>query len=215
MKFFRFYFLFFLVYTVNLIGQQSCFQIKDEFLLGVNSTSKTYFGQTYSFEIKTPIFSAFILNLSAGYQKIYINRNITLNSYTKIINQGHFDYSAVSYKIKKNEYDFVPVSFGVQYNYPDKTFYPYLITAVYYNFINGKSDITETKYYGLYESLEQLPENFRTKHKESLPNHSYGVSMGVGIVKSVNANLDFDLRYLLKWDDRLGNSHHFLIGILF
>jgi len=206
---------FFVIFLTDLKSQQQQYAIKDEFIFGFNTISKSLIGQTYLFEMKMNMSEDLLLNLSLGYQKTYLNRGINIKSYDKnLIDESHLGYSAMSYKISKNEYDMIPLSFGTQYNLINGVLTPYLSLAISYNFINSKSFRDEIIVHGIYSNIEELPIEYRIKHTENLPNHSYSFILGVGFIRELSRSADLDFRYVFKYETKLISTHQLLVGLI-
>lgn len=67
-----------------------------------------------------------------------------------------------------------------------------------------------------YNSIDEIPAEFKgnQKHEELLDN-SYGIILGAGTSYHISSKLNLDIRYLFKYDNKIINTHHFILGIYF
>ena len=189
--------------------------INYEFLAGINSSKLSDAEQSYLFEMKKDFTEDIFGVFSLGFHRTIADRNVFVKTYHKLYNDNQYKYTSVSYTVKSNNYDYLPVTFGIQYFIKNNDFKPYFICALNYNFINAKSDLSPVSQFGIFDKTEDIPQEFRTKHYENLPNHSWGSSIGIGLLYGLNSYLDIDIRYFYKFDNKSITSHQMLIGIGF
>lgn len=181
--------------------------------LNFNNTSQT--AGSFIFELGTGLTHSINLNLSAGYLKIFEADPYPVKTFTIAKIQDETFYYAEDYEITKFGYDILPLSVGLRYNFiQDKSFSPYLLIKGNYNIIEGKTYRT-SGFSKPYNSLEEIPEEYKNNIDKTFPSGSFGITFGIGNAFTLSSKIGLDLRYLYKYDNEIINSHHFVVGITF
>lgn len=168
-------------------------------------------------EIKTNLISPLKLKASTGYF-----RTIQPYSYTNTIrtySENTIDtlpkFFASKYNLVSKNYDIFPLTLGIQYDFNQSLFSPYLSVELAYNFINATIETSPPEVWS-YNSIEEIPDEFKENQKvEELPDNSYGIILGAGTSYNISSKLNLDIRYLFKYDNKIINTHHFIVGIYF
>lgn len=181
---------------------------------GINFGNNWETGGTFLLEFNANLMPNLNLNLSLGYSKSYKSESYTVKTYrTGSINNVQY-FWADQYDVNKKGYDLFPISVGLQYKFHGESFSPYILGSLNYKLIDGRiyssPGITWT-----YNSFDELPNEYRTKHVEQLPNHSYGMNLGIGVIYPIFSKLSMDLRYYYEIDSEIINTHHIAVGISF
>ncbi len=179
---------------------------------GINFGNNSETGGSFLFEFNANLISNLNLNLSLGYSKSYKTEAYTVKSYrTGSINNVQY-FWAEQYEVNKKGYDVFPVSVGFQFVFNEQSFIPYILGSLNYKLVDARIYSSPGTTW-TYNSFEELPNEFRTKHVEQFPNHSYGVNLGVGVVYPIFSKLSIDLRYFYEIDSEIINTHHIVVGI--
>lgn len=181
---------------------------------GINFNNTSEIGGDFQIDIKTNINSNLYISLSAGYYKSIMQDSRTIKTYLKATIDTVVYFQAIQYDVNNITYDVFPVSLGLQYFIKNESLSPYLFSNFSYNFIDAKI-IRSAEMIWSFNSFDELPDEFKTKNIEELPDNSFGISAGVGIIYKISKNLSFDFRYYYKYDDNIINTHHLIVGINF
>lgn len=168
-------------------------------------------------ELKANLVSSFKLKASTGYF-----RTIQPYSYTNTVrkySENTIDtlpkFFASKYNLVSKNYDIFPITFGIQYDFSQNIFSPYLSIELAYNFINTSIATSPPEVWS-YNSIDEIPAEFKeTQKNEKLPDNSYGIILGVGTSYQISSKLNLDIRYLFKYDNEIINTHHLILGIYF
>lgn len=180
---------------------------------GINFENISELGGVFYIEGKTNLTSNLNLKLSLGYYKSIEQTNYTLrNSGGPYTIDTITYYSASEEYIIERVYDVLPISFGLQYIFRNKTISPYILLDGSYNYIDTKRTRNGGKSWS-YSTYEEVPDKFKDNQTETFPNESLGIALGVGVIYNIKNNLNLDFRYLFKYDNQIINSHQILIGI--
>lgn len=164
-------------------------------------------------EVATNIFSNIHFKLFTGYYKSISDKNYALNSYKYVAIDDYKKYFTFSYDVLKTKYQVIPMGLGLTYLMNYENFIPYLLIDLSYNLIDPLTEKTQELKLGEYDTLEEVPINF--KNIDILPNNSFGFSTGFGSKFPLTSKIELNLRYLLKIDNEIINTHQILIGITF
>ena len=180
---------------------------------GINFEAIARVWASFSIEGKTDLTPNLNLIFSVGYHKTYSFQSYTVNSYKFSNIDNDPKYYAMTYNVVKTEYQVLPFSFGLQYIFRLKSLLPYVFSDLSYNFIDPLTTKTEEYIQGEYPTYEDLPKMY--KNRDELPNNSYGLSLGTGVIYNISSKIGLDLRYFYKYDSEIINTHHILVGIVF
>lgn len=179
---------------------------------GANFESTSDFGGTFFIELKSNILNQLQLKVSAGYSKTTIPGKYSVKTYNKIEVDKEVNFMASSYDVLAKEYGIFPVSFGMQYTFLKNVISPYALVSLRYNLMDAKTVSSPGQVWS-YTSLDQVPEEFRTKHIEEFPDNSLSIGLGLGAAYTVTIALVLDFRYFYNIDNEIKNTHNFVIGI--
>ncbi|MEE9431222.1 MAG: hypothetical protein V3V16_09290 [Melioribacteraceae bacterium] len=183
---------------------------------GINFYNTDNIRGDFLVELKTNLTSSLKLKASTGYFRSIQPKSYTVRKYSKntIIDTVPKFFASKHNLVSKN-YDIFPLTLGIQYNFNQSIFSPYLSIDVVYNFINTFLETSPPEVWS-YNSIDEIPAEFKEKQKdEELPNNSYGIILGVGTSYNISSKLNLDIRYMFKYDNKIINTHHFIIGIYF
>lgn len=181
---------------------------------GINFNTVSEFGGNFLIELKTDLISNLNLRLSLGYSKSFMLTSYNVKTYVEFNFDTSTIYQAMTYDILKKGYDVFPIFLGFQYIIKNQTLSPYILLDLNYNFLETKI-YRSPAHIWTYDSFDKLPNEYRTKHSESSPKTSYGISFGVGALYQISQELNLDFRYFFKSDKKIVNTHQFLVGITF
>jgi len=213
----------FLVYTTLILTTNNVFANDDEkpksfstfpvgIYGGITFVEFGEMGSSFSIEAKTNIFFNLNLVLSAGLFKSSEDASFNVKSYRVSSIDEITYYHANSYDVTKMEYDVFPVSLGLQYAIINQSFSPYISFIASYNYIDAKFVSSRNQGWS-YLSYEEMPDEFKQPKTETLPENSYSLNFGIGVLYRVSKKLDLDLRYFYKIDSELVNTHNLVAGI--
>ena len=184
---------------------------------GINFYNTDNIRGDFLVELKTNLISSLNLKASTGYF-----RTIQPYSYTNTVrtySENTIDtlpkFFAGKYNLVSKNYDIFPLTLGIQYNFNQSILSPYISIDAVYNFIDAFIDTSPPEVWS-YNSIDEIPAEFKEKQKyEKLPDNSYGIILGAGTSYHISSKLNLDIRYLFKYDNKIINTHHFIIGIYF
>ncbi|MCL5031400.1 MAG: outer membrane beta-barrel protein [Bacteroidetes bacterium] len=183
---------------------------------GINFYNTDNIRGDFLVELKTNLTSSFKLKASTGYFTTIQPYSYTVRTYSEnTIIDSLPRYFATKYNLVSKTYDIFPLTLGIQYNFVHSIFSPYISIDAVYNFILSSIDTSPGESWS-YNSIDEIPPEFKGIQKnEQLPNHSYGIILGVGTSYQISSKLNLDIRYLFKYDNRIINTNHFIVGIYF
>ena len=179
---------------------------------GINFNSSSEPGGAFIIEGTTNLTSNLNLKISTGYYKSFKSESYTVKTNSSGIINGENFYYAGQYNVTEKGYDVFPLSLGLQYNFNYKTISPYLLANISYNLINSKVYTSHGESWS-YKSFDEMPEEFKTKHIETLPTNSSNLAFGLGAIYNLSPRLALDFRYLYRIDSKIINTHQVVIGI--
>jgi len=184
---------------------------------GINFYNTDNIRGDFLVELKTNLISSLNLKASTGYF-----RTIQPYSYTNTVrtySENTIDtlpkFFAGKYNLVSKNYDIFPLTLGIQYNFNQSILSPYISIDAVYNFIDAFIDTSPPEVWS-YNSIDEIPAEFKENQKyEKLPDNSYGIILGAGTSYQISSKLNLDIRYLFKYDNKIINTHHFIVGIYF
>ena len=184
---------------------------------GINFYNTDNIRGDFLVELKTNLISSLNLKASTGYF-----RTIQPYSYTNTVrtySENTIDtlpkFFAGKYNLVSKNYDIFPLTLGIQYNFNQSILSPYISIDAVYNFIDAFIDTSPPEVWS-YNSIDEIPAEFKENQKyEKLPDNSYGIILGAGTSYQISSKLNLDVRYLFKYDNKIINTHHFIVGIYF
>lgn len=182
---------------------------------GINFSSTSDIGKTFLFEWKMRLSTEFRLKLSAGYYTISVSNNYDVKTFNFVSIDGIEKYSAIYYEVYRKKYQIIPLAIGIQYSLIQSIFSPYSFVDLGYNLIDPDIDESQHILIGAYNLFNELPEDYKIKHSETLPNSSYTIGLGIGVTYKISSIINLDLRYLFKIDSERINNHQILLGLCF
>ena len=167
-------------------------------------------------EAKTNLTPSLNLKASAGYFTTIQPYSYTVRKYAEnTITDTLPIFFASKYNLVSKNYDIFPLTLGIQYIIVHSIFSPYISIDAVYNLINATIETSPPEVWS-YNSIDEVPAEFKeTQKKEELPNNSYGIILGAGTSYHISSKLNLDIRYLFKYDNKIINTHHFIVGIYF
>ena len=181
---------------------------------GINFNDISEIGGAFSIAGKTNLTSNLNLKLSLGYYKSIESVNYTVRGNNEATIDSITFFHAGSYDVTHRVYDVLPISLGLQYVFKSEAISPYLLLDGDYNLIDLKIVRTGGESWG-YPTYEDVPDEFKVTHVETIPNNSFGGSVGMGALYNLKKGLSIDFRYLFKFSNEIINSHQLLVGIVF
>lgn len=186
-----------------------------EILGGINFETTAHIGPLFLLEAKNNLYKQFDLKLSIGYTRAYDNISYHVDTYNfKEIQEVKF-YQESSYDVINKGYDILPFSIGIIYNYPIKSVKLYVITDLSFNEISTNIFTSQVHDKDIYETIEQIPDQYKPKHSEKFVNNSLSYCFGFGFLMPISQKLNIDIRYSYSLNHELINTNIFLIGIEF
>lgn len=179
---------------------------------GINFESSSEIRGSIILEFKTNLNEQLKIKVSSGYLKTVIPDKYDVKTYGVSEIDNKVIYSAESFQVLKKDYDFFPVTFGLQYLISQKSIIPYLITEFSYNFIIART-IRSPGFVWSYNTFDEIPEEFRFKHSVNFPDNSYSIGLGTGFMFDIGKSLKMDIRYMLKLDSEIKNTHNITVGV--
>ncbi|GBD88471.1 hypothetical protein BMS3Abin03_02407 [bacterium BMS3Abin03] len=182
---------------------------------GINFYNTNNIRGDFIVELKTNLTSSLKLKASAGYFKTIQPISYTVRKYAENPIDTLPKFIATKYDLISKDYDIFPITLGIQYNFNQSVLSPYLSIDVVYNFMHTFIKTSPPEVWS-YNSIDEIPAEFKEKQKhEELPNNSYGIILGVGTSYNISSKLNLDIRYMFKYDNKIINTHHFIVGINF
>lgn len=182
---------------------------------GINFYNTDNIRGDFLVEIKTSLTSSLKLKASAGYFRTIQPYSYTVRKYSENTIDSLPRFFAAKYNLVNKNYDIFPLTLGIQYLIVKSIFSPYLSVDAVYNFMNTFIETSPPEVWS-YNSIDEIPDEFKENQKdEELPNNSYGIILGAGTSYHISSKLNLDIRYSFKYDSKIVNTHHFIIGVYF
>ena len=183
---------------------------------GINFYNTENIRGDFLVELKTNLISSLKLKASAGYFRTIQPYSYTVRTYSVYPSTDTIPIFFTSkYNLVSKNYDIFPLTLGIQYYFNQSILSPYLTIDVDYNFMNTFIQTSPPEVLS-YHSIDEVPAEFKESQRhEELPDHSYGIILGAGISYHISSILNLDIRYLFKYDNKIINTHHFIVGIYF
>lgn len=183
---------------------------------GINFYNTDNIRGDFLVELKTNLISSLKLKVSTGYYRTIQPYSYTVKKYSA---NNFIDslprFFATKYNLVSKSYNIFPISLGIQYNFINSIFSPYISIDVAYNFINASIETSPPEVWS-YNSIDEVPAEFKeNQNYEKLPDNSYGIILEVGTSYQISSKLNLDIRYLFKYDSKIINTNHFIVGIYF
>lgn len=206
--------LFFLISTLKAQTENHFSKFDIGFYGGINFYNTEFIKGDFLIELKTNLIPALKLKASAGYQRTIQPKSYTVRRYSENNIDTIPRFFASKYNVVNKNYDIFPVTLGIQYNLNQSIFSPYFSIDVVYNFINTFIETSPSVNWS-YNLIDEIPAEFlENPQSEKLFNNSYGIIFGAGTTYQISSKLNLDLRYMFKYDNKVINTHHFIIGII-
>lgn len=187
------------------------------FYEGINFYNTANVGGDFLVELISNLTPSLKLKASTGYFRIIqpYPSNYTVREYSENTIDSLPGFFAAKYNLVSKNYDVFPIILGIQYNFVHSIFSPYISIDAVYNFIDTHIDTSPSEVWA-YNSIDEIPAEFKEdKKNEELPDNSSGIILGAGTSYYISSSLSLDIRYLFKYDSKIVNTHHFIVGIYF
>lgn len=213
----KFFLYLFLILSNVLLGQEyKPFEnINFGVYGGINFYNANKLRGDFLVEIKTNVVNSTYLQISGGYSRSVQPYFYTISRYAANSLVTTPKFFASKYDITSKEYDIFPLSLGFQVMVFKSSVSPYISVNAVYNFLNSFIETSPPVVWS-YNSIDEIPEEFKKDSKViDLPANSYGITLGIGAVYNVSKAISLDCRYIYKYDNKIINTHHLLMGIYF
>lgn len=206
-----------LFYANTLVAQYKPFTKFDFGIYGgINFHTTDNIRGDFLTEFKVNIIPTLELKVSTGYIRTiepYVN-NKTVRKYSENTIDTIPRFFVSQYYLVSKNYDIFPQSLGILYKFNQSILSPYISFDIVYNILDHFIDTSPPESW-TYNSLDEIPAEFKENQKtEKIPNNSFGMILGVGTTYLISSNLNIDIRYLFKYDNKIINTHHFIFGII-
>ena len=182
---------------------------------GINFYNTENIKGDFLVELKANLISSFKLKASCGFFRTIEPYSYTVRKYSENIIDTLPKFFATKYNLVSKNYDIFPLTLGIQYLIVNSIFSPYLSVDAVYNFMNTFIETSPSEVWS-YNSIDEIPDEFKENQKEEeLPNNSYGIILGAGTTYHISSKLNLDIRYFFKYDSKIVNMHHIIIGVYF
>ena len=189
--------------------------IKLSILGGANFNSIPTLGGSLIFEGKSNISSQAFLKLSIGFSSLFENNNYQIKSYGYFKIENTEGYQLNTYDIDKIQYSIFPINLGFEYVFYNKQISPFGIIELGYNLYSGEEQVTKSTSGQYFNTLEEVPNEYRNSAPGTFDDNSYSLSLGIGMRYKLTSKLDLDIRYMFRYYDKILNSNQILFGISF
>ncbi|HZW40164.1 MAG TPA: outer membrane beta-barrel protein [Ignavibacteriaceae bacterium] len=207
-------FLFSFVIFISLSQAQTNLFTDFDFVVlgGINSINAKNIGPSLIIEARTNLTQNLFLKASTGFSKIYKEENYLVKTYSEreFLEERRFFTS--EYDVKEKTFDIIPFSVGLQYSLKINRFSPYILSDFTYNDIETKI-IQSNNISRSYSNYEDVPVDFRVKHKENFIYNSLSISLGVGTKYTLINDLCLDFRYFYNHYFQIKDTHQFMVGL--
>lgn len=211
-----FFILFFI--SINVLfaqGNKSFSSIDFGVYGGINFYHTNEMRGDFLVEFKSNLFKSTNLQVSAGYLRSVQPNFSSVSKYSQNTIDTTPRFFATKYDIINKHYDIFPVSLGVQFIVYEGSISPYISINAVYNFMNSFIETSPPKVWS-YNSIDEIPDEFKESPEVvELPTNSLGILFGIGANYNISGAVNFDIRYLFKYDNKIINTHHFIMGIYF
>jgi len=171
-------------------------------------------GGTILVELKTNVISNLSLKFNIGYTTLYDDDSFEVKSY------GYSEFTGMYGTrlqiVDRVEYKMIPVNIGVEYDFVESLATPFAILELGYNFSSAKTEgTTHDGIGGSYETIEEIPEDYRQKVPALEEGSSFALGAGIGLRFRLTNRMDINLRYVYRYNDSIVNTNQILVGLTF
>lgn len=203
------------IFLSNGFAQTNLFSSFDFVVLGgINSISAKTLGSSLIIETRTNLTQNLFVKASLGFSKIYKEEDYSVKTYREGEFLGEKRFFVSKYDVKEKTFDVIPFSIGVQYIFKFNEFSPYIMSDLTYNEI-GTKIIQSNSFNWSYSNFEDVPIDYRVKHKEDIKNSSLSIALGLGTKYNLINDLSLDVRYFYNYYFQIVGNHQFMIGLSF
>ena len=182
---------------------------------GGNFNSIPTLGGSLILEGKSNISSQSILKISIGFSSLFENNSYQIKSYSHFIIDNIEGYQLTTYDIDKIQYSIIPINLGFEYVFSNNQISPFGIIELGYNFYSGEEQVAMSTSGQYFNTLEEVPNNYRNPAPKTFDDNSYSLGLGMGIKYKLTLNMDLNIRYMFRYNDKILNSNQILFGISF
>jgi hypothetical protein len=133
---------------------------------GINFYNIDNIRGNFLIELKTNLISPFKLKASTGYYRTIqpYSYTVTVRTYSENTIDTLPKFFASKYNLVSKNYDIFPITLGIQYNFDQSIFSPYLSVEIAYNFINPTIETSPPEVWS-YNSIDDIPSEFKEAQK--------------------------------------------------
>lgn len=201
------------VYGQESLSPKSFSRFNFGLYAGPNFSFPMQIGYLVLLEAKTNISSAVNIKASIGFTSAFEDINKMIKGYKIFISNNINKYNAYLSDVEKYEYSIVPLSAGVEYCFQGENYSPYLFAEGGYNIYTVEVH-TKTAYgKGSYNSVEEIPFDYRNKYPVVPTKDSYRLGFGIGVKIKIAKDLGLDIRYIYNANSNIINYNQILVGL--
>ena len=183
-------------------------------LVGTNFNTLPAAGVLINFEVKSNIASNLNAKLSLGYSTLYDDNSYDLKyyRYSDFSSKYHTRLLAVD----RVKYTIIPVTLGAEYFITRTKLSPFALFEFGYNFSSSVAEgITHDGISGIYDTVNEIPEEYRKTPTALDDGSSFSLGVGVGAIYKLTDRMDLNVRYIYRYNDSMVNNNQLLFGVTF
>jgi opacity protein-like surface antigen len=214
-------FVLFILFVINLSAQE--FESRPLFsnfffsvLGGTNFNTLQTAGGAIQFEVKSNISSNINTKLSIGYSVLYDDDSYELKSYRFVSFDDYAKYHTRLLKVDRVKYRIIPIAVGAEYTFLKSILHPFAVMELGYNYATATTEGTAHEgIAGYYDTVGEIPEEYRKIAPDLDDGSSFSMGIGLGFKFMLTERMDFNIRYVYRYNESIINNSQVLFGLTF
>ena len=182
---------------------------------GTNFNTIPTLGSAFQIEAKTNLTPNLFAKVSIGYSSTFENNEYEIKTYHVSNIGGVEGYQTYSYRVDKIEYSIFPINLGLEYILMNNDISPFAVFEVGYNIISSEEQVVNSGSGTIYNSVDEMPNEFKTTVPSLTEGEYLGIGIGLGIVYKITSSMDLNVRYIYHFNDSIINSNYIMFGVTF
>ncbi len=181
---------------------------------GTNFNTLPTAGTSINFEFKSNVTSNLSAKFALGYSILYDDNSYNLRyyRYSDFTSKYHTRLLAVD----RVKYTIIPVTLGAEYFIIKAKLAPFALFEFGYNFSSSVTEgITHDGIAGSFDEVNEIPEEYRKTAPVLDDGSSYSFGVGLGARYMLTDRMDFNIRYIYRYNHSIVNNNQLLFGLTF
>jgi opacity protein-like surface antigen len=183
---------------------------------GTNFNTLPTAGTAISFEVKSNISTNINAKFSIGYSTLYDDNSYEVKSYRFVSFADYSKYHTILHKVDRIRYSIIPISIGTEYLITQSKLSPFALLEFGYNYSSSVTEgITHEGIAGYYDSVNEIPEEYRRTATALDDGSSFTFGIGLGLKYIITDRMDLNIRYIYHYNEAIINNNQILFGLTF